>query len=89
MDYSRKIAELKANKGALVTQANAAADAGELDKLTQLNVQIADINNQIKAVEELRAASGGQAAPEAAASPRRRTGARTARSLRWASSCAR
>ena len=49
MDYSRKIAELKANKGALVTQANAAADAGELDKLTQLNVQIADINNQIKA----------------------------------------
>ena len=61
MDYSRKIAELKANKGALVTQANAAADAGELDKLTQLNVQIADINNQIKAVEELRAASGGQA----------------------------
>ena len=27
----------------------------QLDKLTQLNVQIADINNQIKAVEELRA----------------------------------
>ncbi|MBS6883797.1 MAG: phage major capsid protein [Clostridiaceae bacterium] len=69
MDYSRKIAELKANKGALVTQANAAADAGELDKLTQLNVQIADINNQIKAVEELRAASGGQAAPEGSGKP--------------------
>ena len=69
MDYSRKIAELKANKGALVTQANAAADAGELDKLTQLNVQIADINNQIKAVEELRAASGGQAEPEGSGKP--------------------
>ena len=69
MDYSRKIAELKANKGALVTQANAAADAGELDKLTQLNVQIADINNQIKAVEELRAASGGQAEPEDSGKP--------------------
>ena len=69
MDYSRKIAELKANKGALVTQANAAADAGELDKLTQLNVQIADINNQIQAVEELRAASGGQAAPEGSGKP--------------------
>lgn len=63
MDYSKKIAELKASKGDLVTQANAAAEAGELDKLTELNVKISDINNQIRAVEDLRAASGEAATP--------------------------
>ena len=30
MDYSKKIAELKAQKAGLVTQADAAADAGKL-----------------------------------------------------------
>ena len=64
MDYSKKIAELKAQKAALVTQADAAADANELDKLTQLNVQISEVNNQIKAVEQLREASGDVAQPE-------------------------
>lgn len=64
MDYSKKIAELKAQKAGLVTQADAAADANELDKLTQLNVQIAEVNNQIAAVEQLREASGDAAQPE-------------------------
>ena len=63
MDYSKKIAELKASKAELVTQADAAADAGKLDELTQLNVKISEVNNQIKAVEDLRAASGAQAEP--------------------------
>ena len=64
MDYSKKIAELKAQKAALVTQADAAADAGKLEELTQLNVKISEVNNQIKAVEQLREASGDVAQPE-------------------------
>ncbi len=65
MDYSKKIAELKASKAELVAKADAAADAGKLDELTQLNVKISEVNNQIKAVEDLRTASGEQAQPEA------------------------
>ena len=65
MDYSKKIAELKASKAELVAKADAAADAGKLDELTQLNVKISEVNNQIKAVEDLRTASGEQAEPEA------------------------
>lgn len=64
MDYSKKIAELKASKAELVAKADAAADAGKLDELTQLNVKISEVNNQIKAVEDLRTASGEQAGPE-------------------------
>ena len=64
MDYSKKIAELKAQKAGLVTQADAAADAGKLEELTQLNVKISEVNNQIAAVEQLREASGEAAAPE-------------------------
>lgn len=64
MDYSKKIAELKAQKAGLVTQADAAADAGKLEELTQLNVKISEVNNQIKAVEQLREASGDVAQPE-------------------------
>ena len=64
MDYSKKIAELKAQKAGLVTQADAAADAGKLEELTQLNVKISEVNNQIAAVEQLREASGAQAEPE-------------------------
>ena len=64
MDYSKKIAELKASKAELVAKADAAADAGKLDELTQLNVKISEVNNQIKAVEDLRTASGEQAEPE-------------------------
>ncbi|HIV96625.1 MAG TPA: phage major capsid protein [Candidatus Agathobaculum stercoravium] len=64
MDYSKKIAELKASKAELVAKADAAADAGKLDELTQLNVKISEVNNQIKAVEDLRTASGEQAQPE-------------------------
>lgn len=64
MDYSKKIAELKAQKAGLVTQADAAADAGKLEELTQLNVKISEVNNQIAAVEQLREASGDVAQPE-------------------------
>lgn len=64
MDYSKKIAELKASKAELVAKADAAADAGKLDELTQLNVKISEVNNQIRAVEDLRTASGEQAEPE-------------------------
>lgn len=64
MDYSKKIAELKAFKAELVAKADAAADAGKLDELTQLNVKISEVNNQIQAVEDLRTASGEQAEPE-------------------------
>lgn len=69
MDYSKKIAELKAHKAGLVTQADAAADANELDKLTQLNVQISEVNNQIAAVEQLREASGAVAEPDNTGTP--------------------
>ena len=64
MDYSKKIAELKAQKAGLVTQADTAADAGKLEELTQLNVKISEVNNQIAAVEQLREASGDVAQPE-------------------------
>ncbi|MGO5027251.1 phage major capsid protein [Candidatus Agathobaculum pullicola] len=64
MDYSKKIAELKAQKAGLVTQADAVADAGKLEELTQLNVKISEVNNQIAAVEQLREASGDVAQPE-------------------------
>lgn len=64
MDYSKKIAELKAQKAGLVTQADAAAGAGKLEELTQLNVKISEVNNQIAAVEQLREASGDVAQPE-------------------------
>lgn len=64
MDYSKKIAELKAQKASLVPQADAAAEAGKLEELTQLNARIEEVNNQIAAVEQLREASGDVAQPE-------------------------
>lgn len=64
MDYSKKIAELKAQKAGLVTQADAAAAAGKLEELTQLNARIEEVNNQIAAVEQLREVSGDVAQPE-------------------------
>ncbi len=64
MDYSKKIAELKAQKASLVPQADAAAEAGKLEELTQLNARIEEVNNQIAAVEQLREVSGAQAEPE-------------------------
>lgn len=64
MDYSKKIAELKAQKASLVPQADAAADAGKLEELTQLNARIEEVNNQIAAVEQLREVSGDVAQPE-------------------------
>lgn len=69
MDYSKKIAELKAQKAGLVTQAQAAAGAGKLEELTQLNVKISEVNNQIAAVEQLREASGDVAQPENSGTP--------------------
>ena len=69
MDYSKKIAELKAQKAGLVTQADAAAGAGKLEELTQLNVKISEVNNQIAAVEQLREASGDVAQPENSGTP--------------------
>lgn len=74
MDYSKKIAELKAQKAGLVTQADAAAGAGKLDELTQLNVKISEVNTQIAAVEQLREASGAAAAPENTGTPQPQDG---------------
>lgn len=64
MDYSKKIAELKAQKAGLVTQADAAAAAGKLEELNQFNVKTSEVNNQIAAVEQLREVSGDVAQPE-------------------------
>ncbi|WNX85781.1 phage major capsid protein [Agathobaculum sp. NTUH-O15-33] len=64
MDYSKKITELKATKGTLVAQAEAALDAGDAEKLTELNVKISEINNQITQTAELRKASSDAAEPE-------------------------
>lgn len=63
MDIMEKINDLRAQKGELLGQANALAEAGNVEELEQVTAKMEGINTSIQALERLAQASQGAAQP--------------------------
>lgn len=63
MDYMEKIVDLRKQKGELLAQAEKLVTDGKFDEASGITAKMEGINNQIKTLEDLAAASGERSEP--------------------------